>query len=309
MSQITDRIEREIGVPGLAAALAERLAPTDLQSLLLEVYRRRAGRRGPAAVLADYESNRFVRPSALAPGRLLEWERVALAQLPPEFEAVELSPVCPLGTNSVMASVSQDWAVATSRNVEVVSDATNVLALEAAVRRRALLRAEPRSRQAVHLACSHRLLRPQQYRDPKLVPHFRLFALCSAGRDLGGSAFELQALALHIRFYLRALRAFAGPALPLHVFVTAFASARAASAEALLASLPDDTENVTYALAPERTAGQGYYPGLCFHVYAAETQLADGGVVDWTQRLMNNAKERLAISGIGSERVCSLTLP
>ena len=33
--------------------------------------------------------------------------------------------------------------------------------------------------------------------------------------------------------------------------------------------------------------------------------LADGGVVDWTQRLLSNAKERLVTSGIGSERVCT----
>jgi len=26
--------------------------------------------------------------------------------------------------------------------------------------------------------------------------------------------------------------------------------------------------------------------------------------VNWTQRLLNNAKERCVISGIGSERVC-----
>ena len=34
--------------------------------------------------------------------------------------------------------------------------------------------------------------------------------------------------------------------------------------------------------------------------------LADGGVVDWTQQLLSNAKERLVISGIGSDRVCKL---
>jgi hypothetical protein len=32
----------------------------------------------------------------------------------------------------------------------------------------------------------------------------------------------------------------------------------------------------------------------------------DGGAVDWTQRLLSNAKERLVISGIGSERLCGM---
>ena len=71
MNQIIDRIEREAGIPGLMALLAE-LPPTDLQSVLLEVYRRRAGRLRPSAVLADYESNRFVRPSTVSAARLLE---------------------------------------------------------------------------------------------------------------------------------------------------------------------------------------------------------------------------------------------
>src|SRR5687767_8086549 len=78
VNKILERIEREAGIPGLAALLAERLSATDLQSLLLEVYRQRAQRQ-PAAVLADYERNRFVRPSKAAPGALLEWEQTAFA--------------------------------------------------------------------------------------------------------------------------------------------------------------------------------------------------------------------------------------
>lgn len=62
-SKIVARIERELGLPGLAAQLADRLAGSDLQSLMLDVYRRRAERRPAPAVLADYLTNRFVGPS------------------------------------------------------------------------------------------------------------------------------------------------------------------------------------------------------------------------------------------------------
>jgi hypothetical protein len=106
------RIEREAGVPGLVSILAERLTPTDLQSILLEVYRLRSRQSQPADVVSSYETNRFVRPSAISPVRLLEWEHIAFSHLPPEFEALVLSPLCPLGTNSVVASVDQNWAVA-----------------------------------------------------------------------------------------------------------------------------------------------------------------------------------------------------
>jgi len=43
MDRIVERIEHQAGIPGLASILAERLSPTDLQSLLLEVYRKRMG--------------------------------------------------------------------------------------------------------------------------------------------------------------------------------------------------------------------------------------------------------------------------
>jgi hypothetical protein len=311
VSEILERIEREAGVPGLAKLLAERLEPTDLQSLLLEVYRLRARQRSPSDLLADYATNRFVRPSAAPPKRLLEWEAVAVSQLPPEFELVALSPVCPLGTCSVVASVDQNKAVSTSRNTEVISDSTNVVALEAALRRRERLRGDPRSAEPVHLAASHRLLRAQRFEGPNLYAHFSLFALCSAGRDRGGMRFEVAALGFHVRFYLRALRAFLGPDVPLRVSASDFApNPRNALLESeLLPPIQEEFEGVQCAIDSERTEGRGYYPNLCFNVRATTPlgrvlTLVDGGSVDWTQKLLNNGKERLVTSGIGSERVC-----
>ena len=96
MQPLLERIERELGLPGLVDRLSQDLTPTDLQSLLLETYRRRASRRRPAEVLADYEANRFVRPAAVSARLLLAWEQLAFAHLPPEFEPVVLAPVCPL---------------------------------------------------------------------------------------------------------------------------------------------------------------------------------------------------------------------
>src|SRR5258705_142891 len=71
MNRIIERIEREAGIPSLASILAEKLSPTDLQSLLLEVYRIRSNRIQPSVVLSDFESNRFVRPSSVSPISLL----------------------------------------------------------------------------------------------------------------------------------------------------------------------------------------------------------------------------------------------
>jgi hypothetical protein len=311
--KILERIERETGVADLAALLAERLEPADLHSLLLEVYRRRADRRSPAAVLSDFESNRFVRPARTDPGELLRWEQVAFASLPEEFETIELSPVCPLGTSSVIATVSQNKSLATIRNVEVVSDATNVLALECALRRRTLLRQEPKSPTPVHLATSHRLLRTQAYEDSNLQQHFRLFMLCSAGRDVGGGRFQIEALSEHIRSFLRAARSFVGPGLYLRVSVTDLSpdSSQGGFGSQVLAALEGQFPDVDFRIDPSRQTGRGYYSEVCFHVHAilpsvGSLELADGGAVDWTQKLLSNAKERLVISGISGERLCSL---
>src|SRR6266446_1095239 len=204
-SRIIERIERDAGVPNLTDVLVDRLAPTDLQSLLLEVHGRRAKKRDPKELIKAHISNRFTRPSTASPTRLLEWDRVAFLTLPKVFQAVELSPVCPLGTGSVLSRISQDWTVSTIRNTEIVADSTNVLAIECAVRRREQKNFSTGQAASVHLASSHRLLRGQTISiRPGVLQHFRLFSLCSSGRDPGNLQFEIEAARLHVGFFLKA---------------------------------------------------------------------------------------------------------
>lgn len=312
MNRIIERIEREAGVPNLVNILATKLSPTDLQSILLEVYRTRSSRLPPPATLSDFESNRFVHLSDISPLCLLRWEQVAFSHLPQGFQPVALSPVCPLGTSSAVAPVDQNWAVATARNTEVVSDSTNVLALECALRRRELLKVNPRSSDPVHLAASHRLLRAQRYTGSKSMVHFSSFALCSAGRAQGNLQFELAALRLHIAFYLASLRAFLGQSVSLRLSVTDLNSNVYTELleTQLLTAIRSQFEDIECVFDEQRTSGRGYYLNLCFHIYAKaasgqELELVDGGDVNWTQKLLSNAKERLVISGIGSERLCT----
>lgn len=312
------RILRQAGAPDLLEILADRLTPTDLQSLLLEVYRRRATRVTPAALLAQHEQNRFVRPSAMSPQVLLAFDQLAFAQASPLFTAVELSPVAPLGANSVAGLVDQNKAVATSRNTEVVSDSTNVLALECALRRRACLRTAGRRDERVRLCASHRLLRAQFYGDPHALAHFRLFALCSAGRDEGGFGFEVEALYEQLDVYLRLLRDLPAAGFPIsgvRVAVTDLSDGRqeAALRERVLQPLAAAYPDAEIAFDPGRVQGRTYYRSACFHLYARdgdglEWEVGDGGFTDWAQRLLSNAKERLLISGLGTERLCSGSL-
>jgi len=118
-------------------------------------------------------------------------------------------------------------------------------------------------------------------------------------------------MALHIRFYLTALRAYLADAARLRVTVSDFGPnpRHKLLEEQILSPIRSELPDVACSLDPERTSGRGYYTDLVFHVHAQShsgkwLELVDGGMVDWTQRLLSDAKERLLISGIGSERLC-----
>jgi hypothetical protein len=312
--KIIERISRETGVDGLVEVLSTQLSPTDLQSLLIEVYRRRAEALAPRDLLDQYRHNRFVQPAQASPIAQLDFDRLAYALLPPGFEAIELSPVAPLGSCSVVSSVSQNVVVPTIRNTEVCSDATNVLALECARRRQQVLRDNPRATDRVKLGTSHRLLRAQKFEGPASFQHFSIFTLCTAGRDEGSFKFETEALLEQLDFYVRLLDK-AGELgytiADVRVSVTALDERRidvlqANVVDPLVAKHP----NVEVSFDQDRQSGRGYYVNTCFRIHARDRSntdylLVDGGFTTWTQQLLSNRKERLMTSGLGSERLCA----
>jgi hypothetical protein len=309
--EIAARIARDAGIPNLVELLGSRLPPTDLQSLLLAVYRRRVAELTPRALLERYEQNPFSQPARVDPAALLELDRLAFACLPEGWERIEIAPVCPLGTSSVLGGLSQNRAVATVRNTEVVSDSTNVLALECARRRRRARGSKRDLAAQVKLCTSARLLRSQPYEDP-FLPHFRLLGLVSAGRDAGSSRFELGAAVEHLDFYLRVLRGVVD--LGFHVgrwevSLTDLGVGQGSIEGGVIAPLARRHSEVEFGLDPDRKAGRGYYARLCFWIHgttqaAERLQLVDGGCTDWTQSLLSDRKERLLISGMGSELLC-----
>lgn len=306
------RIEREAGVPNLLEVLTERLEPTDLQSLLLEVYSNLARTTSPRRLLDQYEKNRFVTPSSADPRMLVEVERLAWRLLPDGYAPLELSPLCPLGTNAAVASVSQNKVVSTIRNTEVVADSTNVLALECAIRRRRLHKTAGRTRESVLLAASQRLTRAQVFKGPGVFAHFRLLSMCAAGRAEGSFRFESRQLVEQIAVYIRLVQGVVRLGCHwrgIRVAVTDFTAGLSARLEdQVLRPLAERFPDVTCHLDPSRSAGRGYYDGVCFKLFATdesdqEIELADGGLTDWTRRLLSDNKERLVVSGISLERL------
>jgi hypothetical protein len=357
-SRITRRIEAESAVAGLFFALADQLTPGDLQSLLLEVYQARAKRAAEPEVLARFERTPLAAPSTVDARLMNEFDRVAFAAAE-GFEAVELSPVCPLGTSQSLGGIDQNNVLTSIRNAEVLGDSTPALALECARRRR---KQAARTAEPVRLCASHRVIRLQPFDFPGFTPHFRLLGMVTAGRDTGSSAFEIQHLREHIAFYLRLFRALNQAGFSLTAPLVEITDL--AATEGLLASAGVSREDVrkavrahivggserflaergiklpstsddSVAAAPRlgllqapvigslrtefpeaefrftlaRLEGLGYYTGLCLRISPTAPDgvrypVADGGFTDWTARLLQDRKERLLTSGIGSEFVC-----
>lgn len=81
------RVAREHGEAGLLQPLAGQMSGSDLTTVLLEVFQRRAAALSPAQVLAQYERDRFVRPSAIEPQRMTELELLAYEAVSPQRNA------------------------------------------------------------------------------------------------------------------------------------------------------------------------------------------------------------------------------
>jgi hypothetical protein len=292
-----ERIEREAGRSGLLDDLT-RMPASDLQSLLLEVYSRRAVKQSPAAVLSRYRESRFTSPAPMRADAMLALMQTALSRLPNVFEALELSPLAPLGACSALATVSQKKIVSTIRNLEVASDPTNVLALECALRRK--------SNNQVHLAATQRVVRAQALPEgPGYFAHFRIFGMCSAAR--GGAAFERQALCLQLSFHLSLLKELL-PQARISLDMTDVSGNSEKFLQEVLLAVGESCPGTELGFDPDRMAGRGYYRKCCFKIKADDVEIGDGGFTDWTARLLGDKNEKLLISGLGMERLLAMRL-
>ena len=195
--QIAQRIIRELGAADLVDSLSEKLSGAELHSLLLAVLKRRIGK---------IEPSHLTRPNAVAQaceldGRLLnEVERVSYG-VASQFEAMELSPLAPLGAVATLTGLDQGNVLSAIRAFECASDPTVGLALECARRRKD----SAGRKETTRLCASQRVVRFPAPKKAGLTAHFKLFSLVSAARDTGSFSFETAALREHIGSYLALL--------------------------------------------------------------------------------------------------------
>jgi hypothetical protein len=296
--------------PAAEAALRDGLSPTDLQTLLLDVARSRAAAVTPARLLRRWQEDRFVRPATSDPRVLAAIEARLWELLPDHFAGVDLSPVTPLGTVSTLCSLDQNRMLTTVRGSEAVSDPTNALALEAATRRREQSRNPARGRVRIDLAAAHRVVRGQLFTGPGEFAHFKLFALVSSVRDRGSGLVEAEMIVDHLRFYAAAIAA-AAPDTEAELTVSTFErTAVDERLDDLVPALDRFGPTVVVSRDRERTHGRGYYTSHALRIElttatGATINLGDGGLTDWTARLLGDAKERCLTSCISVERLAA----
>lgn len=311
MTSIRDRIARELGVDVVPRLTA--LSGADHTSLAMEIAKARAGRRSPSEVLAQYERDRFVRPSRCDPRVLITLRSHAIrCAADAGFQPIEVAPLAPLGACSTLATASQHKIVSTSRGTEAVSDLSNVLALESAVRRRA----NPRG-PAVHLTSSGRVTRAQALERPEFTAHFELFVTTSAGRDPGARRFQEDALrrALEVQHaVLDAAQADGFRVGRREMRLSPDASHLPAAErvrDALLARWPAHAVTIDAT----RISQSHYYGGLCFGMWITRGEedamfpLGDGGFTDWVAKLTSMRGERFFIGALGLELLASVFAP
>ncbi len=278
------------------AALAEGLAASEVWSLLLDVMERRARGRTPADLRRQFAQDRFTSLSAVDQRTFVALDAQLLAAAS-AFDAVELSPLAPLGCCSALSLTSQNKVVSALRGTEVVADPTSVLALECAAR----LRAAPGA--VVRLATSHRCVRAQAFpKKPGFAQHFRIFCLASAARERQGHGFVVDALAEHIATHLAAL-----DRLEQHGY--AFPNRRITLLATPETSGPADRIAETIRIPVDRKPLEHrYYDGLRFMINAGASgeggiPLIDGGAFDWVGKLASNRRFSFVASGMGSQLI------
>ena len=303
MDNISKLIADKKGYDDLVGELAE-LRGTDLNSLLLEVFRRRVKKLSPTELLKHFQKNRFAAPSAVDTIAFKEFELMCLKLASTSgFTPVTLSPLTVFGTCSSVGFVDQNNVMTTLRGAEVVSDATNVFAL--------LIAKECKNKKitsVIKYASAHRHVRTQGLINPAFTPHFSIFCLATGGMDRGSFSFELEQLVEHINIHFAILATELGKEkLILKLY---FKDEDRTFHHAVKDTLKDLDKSIRIKIENQPDPGD-YYKLIRFKFFldrdGTEMNLSDGGFVDWTQKLIPNKKHRLLTSGIGTELIHKIT--
>ncbi|MEM9675370.1 MAG: hypothetical protein ACFB15_01870 [Cyclobacteriaceae bacterium] len=305
MHPVLKKIDKKLAQIPSISAITDYLTGSELNSFLLEIFQARTKKITHTELLRQFDENRFVQPATVDTIQIkkLELKGLELAE-EAGFSVVTLSPLVPLGSCSVVGKVDQNNVVSATRGTEIVSDATNVLALKIA----AETKKRGKGLNLLQYATVHRHVRGQAFDNPAFSAHFSVFCLATGGLDTGDFAFESEQLVDHLEWHYQLLSEYFSDE---QLLIKIFLKNRDSRFKSRLAEKFGEEINNGKVECIEEENPNDYYQQVQFKIYLRKQDqlidMADGGLVDWTQKLLSNRKQRLFISGTGLELVAKLS--
>jgi hypothetical protein len=306
MSSIVNKILARIDQPDLLKILND-LSGSELNSLLLEVFKVRADARTPAEMLKLYRLNRFVKPSDLPALKLREIE-VDLLKIfaASDFTPIELSPVSILGSCAVVAPADQKKILSALRGTEVLADATNALALHISELKQNKSWIPKSTHEKLRFGTIQRHVRAQAISGKGFTPHFKIGCLVTSGVDTGSFLFEKESLSEHV-FLMKSIFEdyYKVDQLGFRLICRNGYDDSTRLAHDVKKYLQQTYSGIRLSVIENPEKQLEYYKGIQYKVditvKGSTYEIGDGGFTDWTQQLLENKKERFLITGFGFE--------
>ncbi len=305
---IGDHIISKLDLRDIVNVLSDEVSGSELNTVLLDVFNKRVGQETPSSLLSKYEGNKLVKPALLEDVLDYKENEIRCYKLIAGrgFEPIELSPVAQLGTSSVVATVDQKKVLTALRNTEVQADPTNAIALHYA----SLKKKGELDNKTYNYSNISRVIRTQVFDNPNLTPHFSLLALISCGRDTGSFNFEKEELLKHLTTSYEICKSYGVEKIYYEIIPCKGYDSQSPLITETVSYIREKNSNLeVLVIAPEHD--NNYYQGFRIKqqiVIGGNTiEIADGGLLDWTQQLLTNKKERMMTFGLGIQVLYQLT--
>lgn len=277
-NDILNRISSDLNIEDIVDKLSH-YPMSDLNTLLLEVFKRKSDLLNSSSIYKNFKLNRFTLPSEI---NCLNYHKVEVKL----FEQAEkfnispilLSPVVPFGTGNLSKCVSQNNILTSLRNTEVLSDPTNMLCLLIADK----IKNSEKEDYIFNLCTSSRCLRTQMYTEKSFFSHFGVFGIVSTGRDKGSYLCEKELLKCHMNFYIDFLQNILLKKICIELSMRKGYKDSEGFFFRLNKFMSDLYPNIE--IINTRNLENNYYKGLNFKIYiiegAVRQEVAGGGFVD-----------------------------
>ena len=297
---IGDHLISKLDLQDIAKVLSDELSGSELNTVLLDIFNKRVQQETPSSLLSKYEGNKLVKPALLED--VLEYKEKELRCYKliagRGFEPIELSPVAQFGTNSVIATVDQKKVLTSLRNTEVQADPTNTIALHYA----SLKKKGELDNKTYNYSNISRVIRTQVFNNPNFTPHFSVICLISCGKDTGSFNFEKEELLKHLTASYDVLRSYSFEHIYFEIIPCKGYDGQSPLITESISYVQKNSDHIKVSVV-EPDYENNYYYGFRIKakIVVGENviEIGDGGLLDWTQQLLTNRKERMMTMGIG----------